>query len=141
MEILGLDVGGSGIKGAPVDIATGELTAERYRLSTPRMGKPKGMVKTMAEVVNHFGWQGPIGCGFPAAIHGGVVLTASNIHESWIGADGQQLLEEATGCPVRVINDADAAGIAEMTFGAVGADCHNWDRAGYGAVHRWTSGA
>lgn len=118
MKILGIDVGGSGIKGAPVDTETGELLAPRYRIPTPENGKPKPMAKVVAEVAGHFEWQGPIGVGFPAPIQGGVALTAANIHQKWIGTHAANLFADATGCPVRVINDADAAGLAEMAFGA-----------------------
>ncbi|HSO27717.1 MAG TPA: ROK family protein [Anaerolineales bacterium] len=118
MEILGIDVGGSGIKGAPVDTTNGELLAERYRIPTPESGKPKPMAQVVAAIVKHFDWSGPIGVGFPAPIQGGVALTAANIHEKWIGKNAAKLFADATGCPVRVINDADAAGLAEMKFGA-----------------------
>lgn len=118
MEILGIDVGGSGIKGAPVDTKTGALLAARYRLSTPSPSKPRAVAKTVARLVKHFDWHGPVGCGFPAAIQGGVALTAANVHKTWIGTDVAALFTEVTGCPTRLINDADAAGLAEMAFGA-----------------------
>lgn len=118
MEILGIDIGGSGIKGAPVDTEGGVLLAERFRLPTPDSAKPKPVADVVAEIAHHFGWQGPIGCGFPAAVRGGVALTAANIHKKWIGTNAAALFTEATGCPVCVMNDADAAGLAEMTFGA-----------------------
>lgn len=121
MTILGIDVGGSGIKGVPVNIETGELLGERYRLPTPEKAKPDNVAETVAKVVEHFQYQGPVGIGFPAVIRGGVVYTAANIHASWIGIDSHKLFGEKTGCPVYVLNDADAAGIAEMKFG-VGAD-------------------
>lgn len=118
MQILGVDVGGSGIKGAPVDTETGALLAPRFRIPTPKSGKPKPMAKVVKEIVEHFEWQGPIGVGFPAPLHQGVVLTAANIHKKWIGVNAEALFSEASGCPVKVINDADAAGLAEMAFGA-----------------------
>jgi polyphosphate glucokinase len=119
MEILGIDIGGTGIKGAPVKIATGELLAERYRLPTPSPSTPEAVSATVAEVTRHFNWTGPIGCGFPAAIRNeGTVLTAANVSKAWIGRNARQLFAEATGCPVMVLNDADAAGYAEMRFGA-----------------------
>jgi len=118
MEILGIDVGGSGIKGAPVDAETGALLATRYRLPTPNPSKPWAVARTVAQIVGYFDWHGPIGYGFPAPIRGGVALTAANIHEKWIGTDAAALFAEVTGCPAFVINDADAAGLAEMTFGA-----------------------
>jgi polyphosphate glucokinase len=118
MEILGIDIGGSGIKGAPVDIEKGVLLAERQRISTPQPPIPDALGNVVAEVVKHFKWQGPIGCTFPGVIKAGVVYTAANIDEAWVGLNGQKLLEEKTGCPVMLLNDADAAGMAEMQFGA-----------------------
>ena len=117
MDVLGIDVGGSGIKGAPVDTETGALLAPRYRIPTPQPSKPRPVAKAVAEVARHFEWQGPIGLGFPAVVRDGVTLTAANVHKRWIGTDAATLFSEATGCPVRVINDADAAGLAEMAFG------------------------
>ena len=118
MEILGIDIGGSGIKGAPVDTRRGELLAPRFRIPTPAGAKPKSVAKVVAEVAKHFDWDGPIGCGVPAAVQHGVARTAANIHKSWIGMDVAKLFSKRTGCPVTVINDADAAGLAEMAFGA-----------------------
>src|SRR6185436_20510678 len=118
MEILGIDIGGSGMKGAPVDIGRGELLAERYRISTPQPATPDAIGDGVAELVRHFNWRGPIGCTLPSVIKNGVVYSAANIDASWISADGQQLFERKTGCRVHLINDADAAGIAEMRFGA-----------------------
>jgi polyphosphate glucokinase len=118
MDILGIDIGGSGIKGAPVDTETGALLAPRIRLPTPRSAKPGAVAKAVAQVGQHFDWQGPVGCGFPAAMRDGVALTAANIHKKWIGTDAAALFAEATGCPTCVLNDADAAGLAEMAFGA-----------------------
>jgi polyphosphate glucokinase len=118
MEVLGIDIGGTGIKGALVDVASGELLTERYRLLTPQPSTPKKVVATVAQVVNHFDWQGPLGCGFPAAVRRGVVCTAANISKKWLGVNAEQALQEATGCTATVINDADAAGLAEMRFGA-----------------------
>jgi polyphosphate glucokinase len=118
MEILGIDIGGSGIKGASVDIATGALTAERYRLPTPQPATPDAVADTVAEVVRHFAWKGPIGCALPAVIKDGVAYSAANIDHSWIGADGQQLFKKITKRRTYLLNDADAAGIAEMAFGA-----------------------
>ncbi len=119
MQILGIDIGGTGIKGAPVDTETGTLLAERYRLLTPDSGKPKAMAKVVAKVAEHFDWKGPLGAGFPAVVQNGIVRSAANIDASWIDTDGEGLLRDVTGgLPVRLVNDADAAGIAEMTFGA-----------------------
>ena len=118
MEVLGVDIGGSGIKGAPVDIRNGALLAPRYRIPTPQPAKPRPVAKTVAEVARHFDWHGPIGCGFPSVIRSGVATSAANIHNKWIGSNAEALFAEETGCPVVVINDADAAGLAEMSFGA-----------------------
>lgn len=118
MQILGIDIGGSGIKGAPVDIITGTLTEKRYRLPTPEPSKPQAVADTVVEIVKHFDWRGPIGCTFPSAVRHGVVYTAANVHKDWVGFDGATLLRKKTGCPVKLINDADAAGLAEMEFGA-----------------------
>lgn len=118
MDILGIDIGGSGIKGAPVNTETGELTAPRYRIPTPIPAKPRPIAGVVAEIVKHFEYQGPIGCGFPAVVRDGVTMTAANVHPRWIEKKASVLLSEKTGCPVVVVNDADAAGLAEMAFGA-----------------------
>lgn len=121
--ILGIDIGGSGIKGAPVNTRTGEMLAERFRIPTPEPSIPSAMAKVLGEVSRHFDWKGPIGSGFPSVVRQGVILTAANIDQSWIGTDAATIFSEETGCPVTVINDADAAGMAEMRFGA-GKDYH-----------------
>jgi len=118
MQVLGIDIGGSGIKGAPVDIEKGVMLTERYRIPTPQPAKPKPVAKTVAKIAKHFNWNGPIGCGFPAAVQHGITRTASNVDKKWIGTNASALFSEATGCPVTVSNDADAAGLAEMAFGA-----------------------
>jgi len=118
MNVFGIDVGGSGIKGAPVDTETGELLAERVRIKTPRPARPAAIVETAVEVVRQSGWEGPVGCGFPAVIKGGVVRTAANIDKAAVGFDLRGRLEQELGNPVRVINDGDAAGLAEMRWGA-----------------------
>ena len=118
MQILGIDIGGTGIKGAPVDTETGALMASRHRIPTPEQAKPKPVASVIGELAGYFGWQGPIGCGFPAVVRQGVVYTAANIHKSWIGTNAEALFSEAAKCPVHVFNDADAAGLAEMSFGA-----------------------
>jgi polyphosphate glucokinase len=118
MQVLGIDIGGSGIKGAPVKTETGELVVERHRIETPQPSTPEAVAKTVKEVVDRFKWDGPVGATFPAIVQRGVVHSAANVDKSWIGTDGKALLETATGCPVILLNDADAAGIAEMTFGA-----------------------
>jgi polyphosphate glucokinase len=118
MEILGIDVGASGIKGAPVNTEIGEMLAPRFRVVTPQPSEPQAVAEASAQIVQNFDWHGAIGCGFPSAMRQGVVMTAANIDESWVGVNAEQLFSEATGCPTRVINDADAAGLAEITFGA-----------------------
>ncbi|MFH1568041.1 MAG: polyphosphate--glucose phosphotransferase [Gemmatimonadota bacterium] len=118
MEVLGIDIGGTGIKGAPVDVERGELVEERFRLRTPLPATPQAVTETVAEVVSHFGWRGPVGCGFPAVVRHGRIDTAANISEKWIGVDARAMLEAATGCTFTVLNDADVAGMAEMRLGA-----------------------
>ena len=118
MKVFGIDVGGSGIKGAPVDTQTGELLEERLRIKTPKPATPEAIVRTAVEVVRRSGWDGPVGCGFPAVVKDGVVRTAANIDQAAIGFDMQRGLEADLKGPVRVINDGDAAGLAEMRWGA-----------------------
>lgn len=118
MQVFGLDVGGSGIKGAPVDTSTGEILSERRRVGTPSPATPEAIVETAAEVVSGSGWTGPVGCGFPAVIKNGFACTAANIDERAIGFDFAGALEDALGCRVRLMNDADAAGLAEARWGA-----------------------
>lgn len=118
MRVLGIDIGGSGIKGAPVDTATGRLLAERKRIATPQPATPQAVARTVREIARHFDWSGPIGCALPAVVKNGRLRTAANISRSWLGVDAVALLHKHTGCRVSVINDADAAGYAEMHFGA-----------------------
>lgn len=117
-EILGIDIGGTGIKGAVVDVETGTLITERFRIKTPRPATPEAVAETVGQIVHHFEWKGPIGIGFPAVIKDGIAFTAGNIHPSWIGTDAQRLFEQASGCTVTIANDADAAGLAEIHLGA-----------------------
>jgi len=116
--VFGLDIGGSGIKGAPVDLARGQLVGERLRLATPPGAKVEDVAKTAAEVVAHFGYTGLVGAAFPAVIVDGQARTASNVDAGWIGTDVAGTLSHATGCELHVLNDADAAGLAEMRYGA-----------------------
>ena len=118
MQVLGIDVGGSGIKGAPVDTETGQLLAERLRIKTPKGAEPEPVAKMVAEIAQSFKWKGPIGIGFPAPIKSGVARMAANISEKWVGTNADAMFSKATGCPAVTINDADAAGLAEMAFGA-----------------------
>ena len=116
--ILGIDIGGSGIKGAPVDVEKGVLVADRLRVPTPQPAMPEKVVEVVVELLQHFQWSGAVGCTFPGVVKDGVVYTAANVHKTWVGRDDRGLFEERTGCPVTLINDADAAGMAEMAFGA-----------------------
>jgi polyphosphate glucokinase len=118
MQILGIDIGGTGIKGSPVETDTGSLLAERFRLPTPEGAKPDPVAAVVKEIATQFDWHAPIGCGFPAVIRNGVAESAANISQRWIGTNAAQLFSKATQCPVYVLNDADAAGLAEVTFGA-----------------------
>jgi polyphosphate glucokinase len=118
MEILGIDIGGSGIKGAPVEIQTGEFTEERVRVETPVPAKPKPVAKGVAEIVHHFSWTGPVGVTFPGVVIDGVTHTAANLGGTWAGRRTRDLFTEASGVPVTLLNDADAAGVAEMAHGA-----------------------
>lgn len=118
MDVLGIDIGGSGIKGAVVDIGTGAFKTERYRLATPEGARPQDVAATVAEIVKYFGYQGPVGIGFPAVVIHGVCLSAANIDASWVGTDVNEVVGKAIGLPVYTVNDADAAGVAEMRLGA-----------------------
>ncbi len=118
MHILGIDIGGTGIKGAPVDTETGELLAERQRIPTPSPATPDAVINTVAEVADYFNWKGPVGCGFPAAIKSETVMTAANIDKSWIGLNAGKKIQKRINCPTHMVNDVDAAGLAESTFGA-----------------------
>jgi polyphosphate glucokinase len=118
MNVFGVDIGGSGIKGAPVDLERGDLAQERCKVLTPHPAKPDAVAASVKEVVGHFGWSGPVGVTFPGVITDGVTRTAANVDETWIGLDAAALFSDALGLPVTLINDADAAGIAEMAFGA-----------------------
>lgn len=118
MEILGIDVGGTGIKGAIVNTLEGELVTERYRIDTPDPASPENIISTVGEIVEHFNWKAPIGIGFPAAIKNDVVMTASNIDKSWIGLNAGEEIQSKTGCKTTLVNDVDAAGYAEIEFGA-----------------------
>jgi polyphosphate glucokinase len=118
MQVLGIDIGGSGIKGVPVEIETGRLLAERIRIKTPEGAEPEPVAETVAQIARTFGWQGDIGLGFPAPIKNGIVMMAANVSPQWVGQNADQLFESATGRPCRTGNDADVAGLAEMAFGA-----------------------
>jgi polyphosphate glucokinase len=115
---FGVDIGGSGVKGALVDLDTGGLVGERVRLPTPHPSTPEEVAKVVAEIVGSSGWSGPLGVTVPAVVTHGSTRTAANIDHAWIGAEAEVLLHEMTGCDVTVVNDADAAGYAEVQFGA-----------------------
>ncbi len=121
MDILGIDIGGSGIKGALVNVESGELTTERFRLDTPKSRTPDDVLPVVAEVINHFNYRGAIGVGFPAVVVDGKPVTPFTAHhiEEWVGfAVDKEIEKLVDGCSVTVVNDADAAGIAEMSHGA-----------------------
>ncbi|MFE2375859.1 polyphosphate--glucose phosphotransferase [Streptomyces sp. NPDC059398] len=118
MQIFGVDIGGSGIKGAPVDLDRGDLAQERHKVLTPHPATPDGVADGVADVVKNFDWSGTVGITFPGVVTDGMVRTAANVDKSWIGVDAATLIGGRLGLPVTVLNDADAAGIAEMTFGA-----------------------
>jgi polyphosphate glucokinase len=117
---LGIDIGGTGIKGAPVDLGAGTLMAERYRLDTPHPAKPGAVAKVVGEVARHFDWSGPVGVTFPGVILDGVIHTAANMDPAWVGQNGAEIFapELGSGSAPVLINDADAAGLAEVTHGA-----------------------
>ncbi|RLE15374.1 MAG: ROK family protein [Actinobacteria bacterium] len=117
MISFGVDIGGSGIKGAPVDLSTGELTSGRHRVATPKPATPDAAIDAVRMVVDHHGWDRPLGVTVPGVVIGGVVLTAANIDSAWIGLDAKSLMTDRLELPVTVLNDADAAGIAEVRFG------------------------
>ena len=116
-KILGIDVGGSGIKGAVVDVETGKLTVERHRIATPHPATPENIANIIKKIAGHFDYEGKIGVGYPAVIKNGIIRTATNIDKSNIEIDANELFSKITGNEVCVINDADAAGIAENGFG------------------------
>ncbi|MDZ4769626.1 MAG: ROK family protein [Chloroflexota bacterium] len=118
MAVLGIDIGGTGIKAAPVDTEKGVLLAERYRVDTPQPASVAAVTPVIEAIVHHFEWQGEVGCGYPGVIKRGTVFTAANVDPSWVGLDASHFFEQVTGCPFYMVNDADAAGLAEMHFGA-----------------------
>jgi len=118
VQVLGIDIGGSGIKGAPVDTAQGKLLAERVKLETPHPAVPDTVAKTVAQVAEAFSWTGPAGITFPGVVVDGVTYTAANLDPAWVGLPTRALFNEATGLSTALVNDADAAGLAEMSFGA-----------------------
>ncbi len=119
---FGIDIGGTGMKAAVVDLDTGELVTDRHRIDTPKPATPEAMAEVVSTLVEHRGWSGPVGCAFPAVVQHGVVHTAANIDSSWLEVDADRLFSDTLGRDaangVVMLNDADAAGIAEMRFGA-----------------------
>jgi polyphosphate glucokinase len=116
--VLGVDIGGSGIKAAPVDLSDGKLISERVKLDTPQPSVPDAVAAVVNQLVTGFSWTGPLGITFPGVVVDGVVKTAANVDKAWIDTNAAELFGRVTGQPVTLINDADAAGLAEMTFGA-----------------------
>ncbi len=115
--VLGIDIGGTGIKGAPVDTRSGQLLADRHRILTPRPATPDAVTEVVAELAKFFDWTGPTGATFPAVVKDGVPHTAANVDKDWIGTNAAGRFSSVIGGEVTVVNDADAAGVAEMTFG------------------------
>jgi polyphosphate glucokinase len=116
---FGVDVGGSGIKGGIVDLETGQLIGDRFKLPTPQPATPSAVAKTIAAVVNEFGWSGPLGVTYPGVVTQGVVQTAANVDKAWIGTNAREIISaELNGQEIVVLNDADAAGLAEERYGA-----------------------
>jgi polyphosphate glucokinase len=120
MHVLGIDIGGTGIKAAPVDVAIGTLLDDRQKIATPKPATPAAVADVVKELAGSFGWTGVTGATFPGVVTNGIVRTAANVDKEWIGTDAAALFAETLGIGtvVTVLNDADAAGIAEMTFGA-----------------------
>ncbi|MFS4457465.1 polyphosphate--glucose phosphotransferase [Maribacter sp. 2304DJ31-5] len=117
MEVLGIDIGGSGIKGAIVNVETGEMLTQRHRIKTPKTRTPEDMASVVAQLIAHFDYKGKVGCGFPTVIKKGICKSPGNLDPSWLGVNVEQLFEKKTGLDFTVINDADAAGYATMTYG------------------------
>jgi polyphosphate glucokinase len=118
MQVLGIDIGGSGIKGAPVDLSTGKLVHERNKIATPQPSTPDAVADVVRQVAQSFNWTGVAGATFPGVVTHGIIRSAANVDKAWIGTDAAALFGDRIGTDVAVLNDADAAGIAEMTFGA-----------------------
>lgn len=118
MEILGIDVGGSGIKGAIVNSKTGKLTSDRYRIPTPNPATPEAVAETIQQLIDHFNWKGIVGCGFPTPLQHGKCLSGGNLHKLWKSVQVNELFKNKTGNDFSIVNDADAAGLAEINFGA-----------------------
>jgi polyphosphate glucokinase len=118
VQVFGVDVGGSGVKGAPVDVETGALVGERLRIPTPQPSTPSAVASAIVEIVQAHGWSGPVGVTIPGVVRAGVIETAANIDNEWVGLDAAAMLTERLEMPVTILNDADAAGLAEARYGA-----------------------
>jgi polyphosphate glucokinase len=118
VHVFGVDVGGSGVKGAPVDLETGALVGERLRIPTPQPSTPSAVASAIVEIVQAHGWSGPVGVTIPGVVRAGVIETAANIDNGWVGLDAAAMLTERLEMPVTILNDADAAGLAEARYGA-----------------------
>jgi len=118
MKVLGIDIGGTGIKGAIVDTKIGELVSERHRIATPKPATPENVAETIKKIVEHFDWKGKVGCGFPTPLAHGKCQGGGNLHKNWKGVQVDELFKKVAGIEFTVINDADAAALAEMNFGA-----------------------
>jgi len=116
--ILGIDIGGSALKGAPVDLVSGQLLTEREKLETADKLSPEAMAEAVAQMVRRFDWRGPVGVGFPGVVHGARIAWTANLHKGFCDYDAATLFSRVSGCPVTLVNDADAAGLAELRFGA-----------------------
>lgn len=118
MQVFGVDVGGSGVKGAPVDLETGALVGERLRIPTPQPSTPAAVASAIVEIVQAHGWSGPVGVTIPGVVRAGVIETAANIDNGWVGLDAAAMLSDRLEMPATILNDADAAGLAEARYGA-----------------------
>jgi polyphosphate glucokinase len=118
MKLLGIDIGGSGVKGAVVDTRKGVFVTDRLRLATPQPATPEAVAGVVGQIVDHLDWRGPAGITFPGVVTKGVIHTAANLEPSWIGVDAESVFSDVIERPVSVLNDADAAGVAEQAFGA-----------------------
>ena len=118
MEVLGIDIGGSGMKGAIVDVETGKMLTKRFRIPTPVTRKPEEMAQVISQIIEHFDYEGPVGCGFPTVIKNGICKSTGNLHKKWKNVAVDKLFSEVSGHQVTVVNDADAAGYAEMNYGS-----------------------
>ncbi len=117
-KVLGIDIGGTGIKTAKVDIKKGKIVSEISKIPTPQPATPTSIFNEIKKMVQHFKWNGPIGCGYPGVIKNGITLTAANVDKKWIGYQALSELQTLTKHSVNILNDADAAALAEMEFGA-----------------------